>query len=132
MKANPHKWNPGKCVFPLSLVLNIKVSVNYPKTENKNSQNFHVTIDLKLNVDIYVSNISEKAGVKVSAMIKDFSLKLLNKEFSFGENYFSSQIGHCLLVWMSCNRTLNNSINILQKRALNLVDEDFNSSFINI
>ena len=43
--------------------------------------------------------------------------------------YFMSQFGYCPLVWMNHSRTLNTRINGLHKRALNLVYNDFSSSF---
>ena len=43
--------------------------------------------------------------------------------------YFMSQFGYCPLVWMNHSRTLNKRINGLHKRALNLVYNDFSSSF---
>ena len=42
---------------------------------------------------------------------------------------FLSQFGFCPLVWMDHSRTLNNHINGLHKRALNLVYNDFSSRF---
>ena len=44
-------------------------------------------------------------------------------------SYFSSQFGYFPLVWMNRSRTLNNGINELHKRALNLVCNDFSLSF---
>ena len=43
--------------------------------------------------------------------------------------FFSSQFAYCHLIWMFHNRTLNNRINKLQKRALCLVHNDKTSSF---
>ena len=44
-------------------------------------------------------------------------------------SYFISQFGYFPLVWMNRSRTLNNGINELRKRALNLVCNDFSLSF---
>ena len=40
-----------------------------------------------------------------------------------------SQFGYCLLVWMNHSRTLNNRINGLHNRAINLVYNEFSSIF---
>ena len=43
--------------------------------------------------------------------------------------YFMSHFCYRPLVWMNDSRTLNKDINGLHKRALNLVYNDFSSSF---
>ena len=43
--------------------------------------------------------------------------------------FFILQFSYCPLVWMFCNRGLNNKINSLHYRALQIVYCDFTSTF---
>ena len=43
--------------------------------------------------------------------------------------FFKSQFNYCPLVWMCCNRSLNNKINRLHERCLRIVYNDKKSSF---
>ena len=43
--------------------------------------------------------------------------------------FFKSQFNYCPLVWMCCNRSLNNKINRLHERCLQIVYNDKKSSF---
>ena len=45
------------------------------------------------------------------------------------KTFIQSQFNYCPLVWMVCNRTQNNKINILHERALRLVYNNENLSF---
>ena len=46
--------------------------------------------------------------------------------------FIESQFGYCPLVWMFCNRTLNARINRIHKRALRIVYNDYDSSFVEL
>ena len=45
------------------------------------------------------------------------------------KEFVTSQFGYCPLVWMFHNRSLNNKINHLDKRALRITYGDRSSSF---
>ena len=46
--------------------------------------------------------------------------------------FIESQFGYCPLVWMFCNRTLNARINRIHERALRIVYNDYDSSFVEL
>ena len=46
--------------------------------------------------------------------------------------FIESQFGYCPLVWMFCNRTLNARINRIHERALRIVYNDYDSSFVDL
>ena len=43
--------------------------------------------------------------------------------------FFKSQFNYCLLVWMCCNRSLNNKINRLHEQCLRIVYNNKKSNF---
>ena len=43
--------------------------------------------------------------------------------------FLESQCGYCPLIWMFCERNLNNRINYLHERSLRIVYNDYESSF---
>ena len=43
--------------------------------------------------------------------------------------FFKSQFNYCPLIWMCCNRSLNNKINRLDERCLRIVFSDKKSNF---
>ena len=43
--------------------------------------------------------------------------------------FFNSQFNYCPLVWICCNRSLNNKINRLHERCLRIVYNDKKSNF---
>ena len=45
------------------------------------------------------------------------------------KSFVTSQFNYCPLVWMFCNRTMNNKIDRLHERALRLVYKDENLTF---
>ena len=70
-----------------------------------------ITIENELNFTEHISNLCKKASQKLHALarishfINTDKLKMLMKAF------IVSQFNYCPLVWMFCNRTLNNRIN---------------------
>ena len=45
------------------------------------------------------------------------------------KSFIMSQFGHCPLIWMNHNRSLNNNINRIHERALKIVYRDKKSTF---
>ena len=136
------KANPDKCHFLSSLDMNTKISVSSFDIENTHSQKLlGVAIDRKLNFHDHVSNLCKKASAKIRVISRVFTfmptsspeqfplfrLPLIAKRCAGDEVAFMllnqrklkmksismSLFGHCPLVWMNCNRTLNNRINSL-------------------
>ena len=102
--------------------MNTKISVRNFDIENTHSQKLlGVTIDRKLNFHNHVSNLCKKLSGKISAMAIVFPFMLLNKRKLIMKAILILQFGYSPLVWMNHKRTLNNRINSLHERALQLV-----------
>ena len=68
--------------------------------------------------------------------VKSYMLYIVCKYFTLNQRrtimkaFIESQFGYCSLVWIfHGNRTLNNTMNNIQARALRLVHTDYSSSF---
>ena len=130
---NGLKANQDKCHFPLSFDINTKFLLPACILENSDSQQLlGVTIDRKLNFNKHVANLCDKASKKIQAFTRIFPYIPQTQKRLLMNAYFMSQFGYCPLVWMNHSRTLNNHINGLHKRTLNLVYNDFSSSFSEI
>ena len=70
-----------------------------------------------------------KASQKLHALSRVSKFMTLNQRKIIMESFFLSHFGYCPLVWMFHSRTLNNRINRLHKRALQIVYNDYESSF---
>ena len=55
----------------------------------------------------------------------------LNKRHILMKSLIMSQFNYCPLIWMMHNRSLNNKINHIHKRALRIVYNDYSSTFEN-
>ena len=69
---------------------------------------------------------------KIQALTRIFPYILQTQKQLLMNAYFMSQFSYCPLVWMNHSRTLNNCINGLHKRALNLGTTRPNSEFKNL
>ena len=128
--ANGLKANQDKCHFLSSLDISTKFSLPACILENSDSQKLlGVTIDRKLNLNEYDTNLCDKASKKIQALARIFPYMPQTPKLLLMNAYFMSQFGYCLLVWINHSRTFNNRINGLHKRALSLVYNDFSSSF---
>ena len=88
-----------------------------------------VNIDWKLNFNTHVNYICSKASAKVKALHR-LRLKLDSKQKMILYNSFlMSMFNYCPVVWMFCGKTANERINNIQKRALQALYNDFESSF---
>ena len=103
------KANPDKCHFLSSLNTNTKISVSGLDIKNTHSKQIPgVIIDCKINFYDHVSNLCKKASAKTSVRVRVFPFIILSQKELIIKAIFNSQFGHCPLLWMNHNRTLNN------------------------
>ena len=88
-----------------------------------------ITTDRKLTFNKYMKNLCKKAGQKLSALLRISPYLHENKKKLLYCSMIKSQFNYCPLVWMFCSRKSNNLINKVQKRALRLITNDYQSSF---
>ena len=80
-----------------------------------------ITIDNKLSFNEHVSKLCKKTSLKLHALSRISNYLSCNKLRVTMKAFIESQFGYCPLIWMFHSRTLNNRINRLHKRALQLV-----------
>ena len=88
-----------------------------------------VKIDNKLSFTEHVSDICKKVNGKIHALARISKFMNPQKLRMILKAFIESQFSYCPLVWMFCNRTLNNRINKLHERALRLVYKDSKLTF---
>ena len=88
-----------------------------------------INIDNKLDFNYHVSNLCKKVSLKLHALTRISCFMSTDKLRIVMKASVESQFGYCTLVWMFHSRTLNNRINQLHERALQLTYKDHKSSF---
>ena len=72
---------------------------------------------------------AEPEGYKLSILARLSNFMCTNKKRVLMKAFIESQFGYCLLIWMFRSRGVNNKINHLHKRSLEIVYKDNISSF---
>ena len=89
-------------------------------------------METKLKFDSHVTTLCNKASNKLHALSRVSKYMKFNQRKTILASYIISQFGHCPLVWIFHSRKLNNRINRLHKRSLQLVYQDEQASFENL
>ena len=77
-----------------------------------------------------VKNMCKKASKKLHALYRVCKYITLNQRRIIMKAFIESQFGYCPLIWIfHGNRTLNNTMNNIQERALRLVYTDYRSTY---
>ena len=82
-----------------------------------------VILDKNLCFKQQVKSICKKASQKLHALSRISNFKRIMKGFML------SQFNYCPLVWMFCDRTLNNRVDHIHERALRITYKDMTSDF---
>ena len=88
-----------------------------------------VTLDNKLNFNSHTSNICKEASKKLSAILRAGNWLNHSQKTTLINSFFFSQFNYCPLVWMFCSKEANNETEKLHKRALQIIHDDFSSSY---
>ena len=125
------KLNADKChLLVSSHSKDIEINVGKEIIECENSVKLlGITLDNKLNFNEHVSNICKKVSKKIHALARISNFMCQNKLRVLMKAFIESQFGYCPLIWMFHSRTLNNRINRLHERALQLVYKNTNLTF---
>ena len=90
------------------------------------------TIDTNLSFYSHLKQLLKKVANKLHALTRIVPY-LDKKQINLLYNpSFKGQLSYCPLIWTFCSRSSNNLINKLQKRALRVVYNDYDSSFIEL
>ena len=96
--------------------------------ESEKQKLLGIVIDRNLCFDEYILSQRKKAVRKLSVFARTWKFMAIEHR-SFMKKFIESQFDYCSLVLMCCNRSCNNCINHLHKRALRIVYNDNVSSF---
>ena len=105
-------------------------SFNDPAIENVTEQKIHgIEIDNKLNFKSHFKSICKKAYRKLSALSRISKLAILNQRVKIVNSLINSQFSFCPLTWMFTLKGSNKRIDIINKRSLRLILNDYEASF---
>ena len=127
---NNLKAKAGKFHLFLSPYENQTITVeNYIIKSSGVEELLGVSIDSNLNFKEHILSLCKKANRKLHALSHVSKYMTLNKRHILMKSFIISQFIYCPLIWMIHNRSLNNKINHIHKRALRIVYNDCSSSF---
>ena len=121
--------NPGKFQFMIlsKNAIDKSIAINNKTIESSKSVKLlGLTIDNKLNFGFCINNICKVVSAKITGLGRIRSKLNLSQGKILYISVFLSQFNYCCLVWMFCNKTLQNKINQIQKRPLRIVHNEPN------
>ena len=128
--VNEMKSNNDKCHLIIINHENNVISIGDEEiTVSKSVELKDVAIDTKLNFSEHVTKICNKANQKLHALARIAKYLDPNKLKIIMRTFIESQLNYCPLTWMFHSRKLNNRINKLHQRALQLVYRNSNLNF---
>ena len=110
---------------------NLELSINTEKVKNSSEEKLlGVTFDNDFSCNTHVKNMCKKASKKLHALYRVCKYITQKQRRIIMKAFIESQFGYCPLVWIfHGNRTLNNTMNKIQERALRLVYTDYHSTY---
>ena len=127
------KINADKCHLILSTVDEHSIKINNSNIQNSvNEKLLGVNLNSRLDFDTHVSNLCDKASQKLHALARISCYMSKEKRRIIMKAFIESQFGYCPLIWMFHSRKLNNRINRIHERALRIVYEDKDSTFLEL
>ena len=88
-----------------------------------------INFDYKLKFTNHIDEICKKASQKLNALPRIAHDMGICKGRTLTNAFFKSQFNYFPLIWMCCNRSLNNKIDRLHERSLQVVYSDKTSDF---
>ena len=129
---NCMKLNEDKCHLMIFGDKSNDISLNIGSVRIKESNEeklLGVILDKKLCLKQQVSSICKKAGQKLHALSRISHFLDTEQLKRIMRAFILSQFNYCPLVWMFCNRTLDNKVNRIHERALRITYKDMRSDF---
>ena len=128
MVANPGKFQ----VMFLGLNINQKLCIEIDDLVIKPTNSVKllgITIDSKLKFTDHVKSICTKANKKVGAFSRVVKYLDGQKAKLLYNAFIMSTFNYCPLIWMFCGKRSNKELNMVHKRALRLLLNDYDASF---
>ena len=129
---NCMKLNEDKCHLMVFGDKSNDISLNIGSVRIKESTEeklLGVILDKTLCFKQQVRSICKKAGQKLHALSRISHFLDTEKLKRIMKAFILSQFNYCPLVWMFCDRTLNNKVNRIHERALRITYKDMRSDF---
>ena len=128
---NYFKLNLNKChLFVPKHGEDITLELNDENLKSEKSVKLlGIKFDNNLDFDEHVADLCKKASNKLHALARIAPYLEPNKLRILLKAFIESQFSYCPLIWMFHSRKLNNRINRIHKRALQVAYRDYNSSF---
>ncbi len=132
-KVNEMKSNDDKCHLIVANHNDVSVNLGNEIIEGTNTvELLGLTIDNNLKFTEHVTTLCKKGNQKLHALARISNFLCHNKRKLIMKTFIESQFNYCPLTWMFHNRTLNNKINKLHERALRIVYENNDLTFLEL
>ena len=129
LKANPDKFHLLLSEADQNITMNVD---GFDISNSLNEKLLGVIVDNKLTFKAQVTELCTYASQKLHALSRISNYMIFEQRKNIMSSFIIGQFGHCPLVWMFHSRGLNNRINRIHKRALQVVYRDDKSSFENL
>ena len=128
---NHMKLNTDKCHALLNSQGPNTIKIGNLCIKNSSCENMlSINFDYKLKFTNHIDEICKKASRKLNALVRIAPyMGMIRKRHTLMNAFFKSQFNYCPLIWMCCNRSLNNKIDRLHERSLRIVYSDKTSDF---
>ena len=129
---NCMKLNEGKCHLMISGDKSNDISLNIGSVrikESKEEKLLGVILDKTLCFKQQVKSICKKAGQKLHALSRISHFLDTEQLKRIMRAFILSQFNYYPLIWMFCNRILDNKVNRIHERALRITYKDMRSDF---
>ena len=117
--------NAGRCHLLTSFNFPFDICITNTKISNEERVKLlWVNFEGRLNFGYHVNTLLKKASKKYQALVREFNYMDTKKRRVLLNAFITSQFSYCPLGWMFHSRTMNNRINKIHERALQLVYKD--------
>ena len=88
-----------------------------------------ITLDSKFDFNSHITKICKEASKRLSTLHRISKYLTKAQKSALISSFFYSHFNYCPLVWMSSSKESNTKIEILHKRALRIIHDDFSSPY---
>ena len=104
-------------------------TINIDEKEITSDKLLGVDIDYKLNFEIHIGILCKKAAGQLNAIGRTNRFIGCEERKTLIQSFVQSNFNYCPLVWMLCNPKSIRKMELIQKRALRLLLDDYTSSY---
>ena len=113
-----------------ALSRNLKLQINNTEITSQPSGELQgFTIDNELKFDQHISRLCKSAGCQLNALFRLKNYLNFEQKKVLIETFVNGNFNNCPLVWHFCTYKSMNKIESIQKRALQLLYNDFESNY---